>query len=234
MIAEHELRYKQKLRQNLDTMLDVMIEIAQDDTVEPRDRFEAAKYIFERTAGRTPNEVTVNVKSAPYEELLNAVTGIAPISRAQHRQMGVGIIDAEFVDEEEVQPVQDASPAPEEAEEGKQPESPDLGEDTEEAWLGGLPEPVQPAEVEGEPTEMYHSEGDITTYGRRADEKRSYNQQQRDAEALRLRRKEAKQRVQEAKKKRKVARALGNDEITTHITGMNLGEDGKLRFETEQ
>ena len=56
MVAEHELRYKQKLRANLDSMLDIMVDIAQDDTVEPRDRFEAAKYLFERTAGKTPDQ----------------------------------------------------------------------------------------------------------------------------------------------------------------------------------
>ena len=86
-------------------MLDIMVDIAQDDTVEPRDRFEAAKYLFERTAGKTPDTVNVTVKQAPWEELLSQVAGIAPMNRDEHRRLGVGIVDAEVVedDEEEAQ-----------------------------------------------------------------------------------------------------------------------------------
>lgn len=99
MIAEHELRFKQKLRQNLDDMLEIMVDIAKDDTVEPRDRFQAAQYLFERTAGKTPEHVNVTVKAAPWEELLGQVTGIAPMSRAEHRAaLGAGIVDAEVVE----------------------------------------------------------------------------------------------------------------------------------------
>jgi hypothetical protein len=100
MIAEHELRFKQKLRQNLDDMLDVMVDVAKDDTVEPRDRFEAAKYLFERVAGKTPETVNVNVKTAPWEDLLNQVTGIAAMTRAEHRAADhAGIVEAEWYDE---------------------------------------------------------------------------------------------------------------------------------------
>lgn len=114
MIAEHELRFRQKLRQNLDDMLVIMVDIAKDDTVEPRDRFEAAKYLFERTAGKTPDTVNVTIKQAPYEELLNGVTGIGSISRAEHRRMaaegpGAGIIDVEYTEDTDEDAVQQES-----------------------------------------------------------------------------------------------------------------------------
>jgi len=96
MVAEHELRFKQRLRERLDSMIDVMVGIAEDETVEPRDRLEAAKYIFERTAGKTPETVNVNVKAAPWEELFGSVAGIASMSREEHKQVQAGIIDVEF------------------------------------------------------------------------------------------------------------------------------------------
>lgn len=96
MVAEHELRYKQKLRQNLDAAIDTMVDIMNDDTAEPKDRFQAAQYIFERTAGKTPDNVNVNVKAAPWEDLLGQITGIAPLSRAEHRELQSGIVEAEW------------------------------------------------------------------------------------------------------------------------------------------
>lgn len=109
MVAEHELRFKEKLRQNLDTMLGVMIKIATDDTAEPRDQFEAAKYLFERTAGKTAEVVSHTVELKPWEGMLTDITGVGAISRAEHRRMkeeghSAGIIDVEFEDEDAVQP----------------------------------------------------------------------------------------------------------------------------------
>lgn len=109
MVAEHELRFKQRLRERLDSMIDVMVGIAEDETVEPRDRLEAAKYIFERTAGKTPETVNVNVKAAPWEELFGSVAGIASMSREEHKQVQAGIIDVEFDDLQDVD--DDAGPS---------------------------------------------------------------------------------------------------------------------------
>jgi hypothetical protein len=94
MVAEHERRFTHKLRENLDTMVDVMVEVATDDTVEPRDRLEAAKYIFERVAGKTPERVQIAVAKAPWEEVLH---GIAKVTRAESHQLRQGVIDAEVV-----------------------------------------------------------------------------------------------------------------------------------------
>jgi hypothetical protein len=210
MVAEHELRYKQKLRMNLDKMLDIMVDIADDDTVEPRDRFEAAKYIFERTAGRTPETVNVTVKQAPWEELLSQVAGIAPMSRDEHRQMGAGIVDAECVEVDD---------------EGHEVVVDTEGEEVAEYWTeGDVPAPGD------KPKEPYQDDPELN-YGRRADEKRSYAQQAQDAQSLAKRRKEAKDKIRNATKQRKIARAVGADAIKDEITGINVEEDGKLRFE---
>jgi hypothetical protein len=94
MVAEHEKRFNQRLRERLDTMIDVICNVATDDTVEPRDRLEAAKYIFERVAGKTPERVQVNVSKAPWEDMLG---GIAKITREQSHALRQGVIDAEVV-----------------------------------------------------------------------------------------------------------------------------------------
>jgi hypothetical protein len=239
MVAEHELRYKQKLRENLDRMLDVMVEIANDDTVEPRDRFEAAKYLFERTAGKTPENVTVNVKHAPWEDLLAQVSGIAPMTRDEHRRIQAGIVDAEVVEEydgqEEENQAEYQSSHPQDDREGY-----DDAVGADDATMPTVVTPDEPANVND-----YWVEGDIThkpppepaqedperNYGRRADEKRSYIEQMHDAQALAKRRKEAKAKIQNAKKQRKIDRAVGADAIKDEITGATLGDDGKLRFE---
>lgn len=203
MIAEHELRYKQKLRERLDDMLDIMDEIARDDTVEPRDRFEAAKYLFERTAGKTPENVMVNVQHAPWEELLSQVAGIAPMSRAEHRELGVGIVEGEIVEvDAEGNVIED------------------------EYWTeGDIPRNQPPLEPEP------HQDEPERNYGRRADENRSYAEQVQDAQDLQKRRKEARAKIQNAKKQRKIDRALGADAIKDEITGVTLGENGELKFE---
>lgn len=104
MVAEHELRFKHRLRERLDSMIDVMVDIAEDETVEPRDRLEAAKYIFERTAGKTPETVNVNVDTKPWEEMFGSLAGIAAMSRAEHKAAqaatgtSAGILDVESED----------------------------------------------------------------------------------------------------------------------------------------
>jgi hypothetical protein len=264
MVAEHEARFKQKLRQNLDDMLEIMVNIAKDDTVEPRDRFEASKYLFERVAGKTPESVNVTVTAKPWEELLGQVTGIAPMSRAQHRALqGAGIVDAEVIYEQDadgntVQPqdvpaggevpteqavVPVRTPRPHERY-AEPLEAPFVGEKPEpgEQYFEHVDLPVGPdhtPKVDNETATpgapRLVDEPDVTNqylnYGRRADEKRSYVDQVRAAKELAERRKEAKDRVQNAKKQRKIARALGAEEIQDEITGATLAEDGTLHFE---
>lgn len=253
MIAEHELRYKQKLRQRTDDMLDIMTNIAQDDTVEPRDRFEAAKYLFERTAGKTPETVNVTVQQAPWEGLLNNITGIGSISRAEHRRIteegdNAGIIDVEYEDED-VNPVSPedisntSAPAAEQdvvSVHQPRPAEPDPAEAPQA-------QPTQPTHykaVDGEPTfaaDPAQTPPDRPSppvepdqyeqYGSRRTESKSYADQVRDAEALAKRRKESKEKIRNAKKQRIINRTMGADAIKDEITGANLDENGNLRFE---
>jgi hypothetical protein len=95
MVLEHQKRTDEKLRQQLDTMLEVMIEVATDDTVEPRDRMDAAKYLFERVAGKTAERVAITVDKAPWEEVF---AGVAKLTRQQSIAAREGTIDAEVVE----------------------------------------------------------------------------------------------------------------------------------------
>ena len=100
MIQEHFKRSNEKLRSQLDVALATMVDIMQDDTCEPKDRMEAAKYLYERVAGKTPERVQVAVTRQPWEEVLG---GIAHISQAESQAIRSGqpIVDAEVVDAEE-------------------------------------------------------------------------------------------------------------------------------------
>jgi hypothetical protein len=254
MVAEHELRFKHKLRERLDQMLDIMTGIAEDETVEPRDRFQAAQYIFERTAGKTPDTVTVNVKHAPWEELLSQVAGIAPMSRDEHRRLQVGIVDAECIEvDENGVPVDyftegDICYGKEAQTNPKDPHSearsasftPYGDWDASTATMPTVERPgeaastVGPSQEELSQEEPYQDEPELN-YGRRADEARSYAEQARDAQALARRRKEAKDKIRNATKQRKIARAMGADAIKDGptITGVSVDDDGKMRFEQE-
>lgn len=262
-VAEHELRFKQKLRQRLDDAIDVIVDIMNDETAEPKERFEAAKYVFERTAGKTAETVNINVKTAPWEDLLSQLTGIAPISRSEHRAIGhSGIVEAEFEeipDDQEVS-VADAPPDTQEASQASQPiETPvepepytqadgptaesmdyDIEQVRAERHAGTI-------EVDNEKP-VYNTEGDIHTpgqegdqyhnlYGRRADQKRSYVDQARAAEEVARRRKENREKRNGAKKQRKIARAMGADQIKDEITGFTVsdgpGQEGNVHFDSD-
>lgn len=82
MVQEHQRRTTEKLRQNLDDALATMIDVMKDQTAEPRDKFEAAKYLFERVAGKTPDKVQVSAAKEPWEDVF---AGIAAIGRDQSR-----------------------------------------------------------------------------------------------------------------------------------------------------
>ena len=257
MVAEHERRTNEKLRQQLDSMLEVMVEIATDDTVEPRDRFESAKYLFERVAGKTPDRINHTVELKPWEGMLTDITGIGAISRDEHRRLqaegkGAGVIDVELVedvDEDDLQPedVQEHGEAPAEQavvpvhqarpdEHVAGPLTPPLvrkrpngvspsatGPDTAFAADPAAEAPDRPSPPVEPPAEL--------SYGSRRTEAKTYADQVRDAETLAARRKEARQRIQNAKKQRKIARATGADAIEDDITGATVGDDGKLTFE---
>lgn len=251
MVAEHEARTNQRLRQSLDDMLDIMIDIAKDDTVEPKDRFEAAKYLFERTAGRAPATVNVNVHHAPWEELLNAVSGIGQITRDEHRQLGTGIIDAEVVEDDEQgqegdnlpdEQVRSMDNASDLAPQNKPSPREGLraGQTVREEPYGTSDTPRSPASTKEDaytgqhsarpPSTRYPTQPDLVT---KEDHQLSYAEQARNQEALAARRAAVRKRIQGAKKGRKIARAMGADAIQNEIVGIGMDEDGQVKFETE-
>lgn len=106
-------RADQKLRENLVEAVQVMAEIAASPAVEPADRINAAKWIFERVRGKVASEVKIT-QDKPFEVVLGAVLqgGSRAASRAGRGLDGdVGqsaeldnVVDAEF----EEQPVSEA------------------------------------------------------------------------------------------------------------------------------
>lgn len=303
LVAEHELRFKQQLRQRADEMIDIIVDIATDDTVEPKDRLDAAKYVFEWTAGKPAQNVNVNIKSAPWEDLLNQVTGIAPMTRAQHRELmqsdqAAGIVEAEFEEiddqpytpeeqnahqEAESQGSEAGQPSQAPGERADSPDDPgfatesqsgsqpgqrqDLGDTHSTSELGpadtqaGIHTPPEPFTQKDGPTAqaldydieqvraerlqgtievdndkpVYINEGDIQRQpdpyqGHRKAQAKSYAEQARAAQELAERRKLAKQRLQQAKKQRKINRALGADAIKDEITGVEVDQDGQISW----
>jgi len=296
MVKEHEMRYKQRLRQYLNGALDVAVEIMEDDTVEPRDRLEAAKWITERSAGKSVEHVEHTVEMKPWEGLLTDITGIGAISRARHRELsaegaGAGIIDVEVVDEDAVSPegvpmagqmdagpdvVPVHQPRPNESDREHAPSTSPAGEgpipraeDDERrsdvhhgevqrgqvgaaadrlaeirSWppVGQEPDAVKfvdgersfehdPAAKAADRPVVDEVPDPYEAYGSRRTQAKGYADQVRDAETLAARRRAAKDRVQNAKKARKIARATGADAILDDITGATVAEDGSVTFE---
>lgn len=298
MVAEHEARYRQRLRETLNDALDVAVEVMNDDTVEPRDRLEAAKWVTERAAGKSVEHIAHTVEMKPWEGMLTDISGIGAISRAKHRELQAeggraGIIDVEIVDDDDV-PLQgvpvagegDAEPdvvqihQPRPDEPGGEPTAGPLQEGE-----GAIPR----AEDDGRGSDVHHGEvqrGQVGTdgatasdplqqgtsvrqesdtairyvdgerdfgrdpamdaperepapvvpdvyeqYGSKRTERQTYADQVRNAETLAARRKAAKDRVQNAKKYRKIARATGADAIKDEITGATVADDGSITFE---
>lgn len=99
--AEHQRRSNERLRHNLDKALSTMVEIMDDTTAEPRDRFEAAKYLYERVAGKTPDKVAITIQKQPWEEVFD---GIAQTTRAaSERVLAIGATEDPL--EVEVEPI---------------------------------------------------------------------------------------------------------------------------------
>lgn len=96
MVAEHQTRTQEKFREQLDEALNTLVGIMTDDTCEPKDRADAAKYLIERTMGKTPERVQVAVAKAPWEEMLG---DFANTSRERHAKLEQGVIDAEVVED---------------------------------------------------------------------------------------------------------------------------------------
>lgn len=245
MIQEHFKRSNEKLRSQLDVALATMVDIMQDDTCEPKDRMEAAKYLYERVAGKTPERVQVAVTRQPWEEVLG---GIAQISRAESHAMrsGQSIVDAEIVDTEPDSESY-AHPPSENAEEAESDEraepsesdsSPSKG-DSDRHYYDLNGEPLVGDYRISRPTYMPGHEQPqnnsataplVTNTGHANSE--VLRDEVEAAKELAARRKAARKRIQDAKKRRAIARATGQD-AKGHTTIEMTESDGKIQFRVD-
>lgn len=91
------------------SMLNVMVDIAESDLVEPADRIKAAQWVAERTLGKTPDVIMHGKVDAPYEAIFETIdAGSREDYRKQIEKPGLdvggasdNIIDAETVEESE-------------------------------------------------------------------------------------------------------------------------------------
>ena len=241
MIQEHFKRSNEKLRSQLDVALATMVDIMQDDTCEPKDRMEAAKYLYERVAGKTPERVQVAVTRQPWEEVLG---GIAHISQAESQAIRSGqpIVDAEVVDAEE------------DSESYEHPHSAN-GKASEPEYRSEASEPdTSPVErpyydLNGDPlvgdqriTPALYMPGHEQPQNNSATAPLVTNTGYANSEVLRdeveaakelaARRKAARKQIQDAKKRRAIARATGQD-AKGHTTIEMTESDGKIQFRVD-
>lgn len=249
MCSEHLQRSNAKLRSQLDIALATMVDIMQDDTAEPKDRMDAAKYLYERVAGKTPDRVQVQVSKAPWEDVMG---GIAQISRAESRAMRSlePAIDAEVVEQEQdsgerFQPFVARNPngyAPTTAEAAFEPPSePDAGaepatrpdESIDDGAPLGDPRITRHETVPGhEQPQNTSATAPLVTSAGHISQPTNSEILRDDVEAakeLAARRKAARKRIQDAKKKRAIARATGQD-AKSHTTIELTQSDNKIQF----
>lgn len=109
---EHMKRMNDRLRAEADRSLDVMVEVRDDVTAEPADRFKAAQYLFERVVGKTVDKTEVTITKAPWEEVFEGLAQTTRQHAAALRNQNAGQlagatdqpIDAEFVEVPEASP----------------------------------------------------------------------------------------------------------------------------------
>lgn len=80
---ELHVRLNRYLREKSGSMLEVMVNIAENDLYEAADRIKAAQWVVERTMGKTPDIVLHGKAEAPYEAILDSMESG---SREDHRK----------------------------------------------------------------------------------------------------------------------------------------------------
>lgn len=226
MIEEHERRTDQKLREQLDTALDTMVEIMSDDTVEPRDRFQAAQYLFERVKGKTPERVHIATgDKAPWEEVFD---GVAKITRQRSKALQEGAIDVEVVPDTGDGAVVDGQPSTHDGRQGvgQTPVAHDSGatgsttmhEDGDPNWNRTWVMPTTFAPAQKAPSHDAPATNNPVVEVSNAERIRIAQQQ---AVALAVRRKARRDAIQAAVRKRKVQRAMGIDVVLRETSKAN-------------
>lgn len=234
MVAEHQRRTQEKFRQQLDACLNTMVDIMDDDTCEPKDRMEAAKYLMERVMGKQPERVQVAVTRAPWEEIAMEV---GRTTRAEHAAK-LEAIDAEVV-------AIDSVPTTNVPEDGEvatrlgvgrihtaRPSEQNAATYTGQG-VGQEPNVGDPRIKPATPAPNYDNpvnSNPVTVANHELI--RAHNCDAGHLSALRA---AAKKRVQDAKRRRIVARALGADAKRQHTITMTVPDtdEGKLQVTVE-
>jgi hypothetical protein len=234
MVAEHLSRTQEKFRQQLDTALETMVSVMSDETVEPKDRMEAAKYLMERVIGKPIERVAVSASKEPWEEI--ALT-VGRTTRAEHQAKKAAALDVEVV-EDDVRDGADNVDQPDMAAERRVPTGyqddvePDVDTggahtartDWEHPTFAPHPEApsyTQPATNAPVPMPPLVVEGTPLSDQLRA----AQAEQQRIAEARAARKK----LINDAKAKRKAKRAMGADVLAKNLVGVDF-DNAQDRF----
>lgn len=109
LAQELHRRMNRFLQTKTASMLNVMVDIAESDLVEPADRIKAAQWVAERTLGKTPEVIMHGKVDAPYESIFETIDAG---SREDYREkvsstrleLGGGhdpFVDVEIVEEPE-------------------------------------------------------------------------------------------------------------------------------------
>lgn len=109
LASELHRRMNRFLQTKTASMLNVMVDIAESELVEPADRIKAAQWVAERTLGKTPDVIMHGKIEAPYEDIFQTIDAG---SREDYREktgstrLELGrehdaILDAEIVGESE-------------------------------------------------------------------------------------------------------------------------------------
>ena len=111
MAQELHRRMNRFLQTKTASMLNVMVDIAESELVEPADRINAAKWVAERVLGKTPEVIMHGKIEAPYESIFETIDAgsredyrLASEASNPQRELGMGgdsdeIVDVEFDEE---------------------------------------------------------------------------------------------------------------------------------------
>lgn len=136
LASELHRRMNRFLQTKTASMLNVMVDIAESELVEPADRIKAATWVAERTLGKTPDVVMHGKIEAPYEDIFQAIDAG---SRENYRKeisstrLELGGEPGSFVDVEVIEESEDSG--------GAEGDRGDTDSDRGQAGNGGGSEP---------------------------------------------------------------------------------------------
>jgi hypothetical protein len=212
MVREHLSRTQEKFRQQLDTALDTMVEIMTDVSAEPRDRADAAKYLMERVMGKPQERVQVTVTKAPWEEI---AMDLGRVTRAEHERRKLGnAIDAEVVEDVPEPHTEANEPQQRTSEPSATEVVPDGIDTTPPAFRPAPKAPSHDAPASSNPVaEVQQNTVVPTVVPPEPTNSERMGASACDAAHIAALRKAAHDRIQAAKKRRIVQRAMGSDAL---------------------